>query len=78
MTVNWIYLYIFFISFKIACGTAGEAQKWMEAFDHAKQQVQENYKVVANRMKFVNLNMLVFLVTPKKIFVASFKKSFLG
>ena len=25
---------------KIACATAGEARKWMEAFDHAKQQVQ--------------------------------------
>ncbi|KAG2665169.1 hypothetical protein I3760_16G117900 [Carya illinoinensis] len=25
---------------EIACGTAGEAQKWMEAFDHAKQQAE--------------------------------------
>ncbi|KAK7281487.1 hypothetical protein RIF29_09534 [Crotalaria pallida] len=24
---------------EIACATAGEAQRWMEAFDHAKQQV---------------------------------------
>lgn len=24
---------------KIACGTAGEARKWMEAFEQAKQQV---------------------------------------
>ncbi|GAB4857349.1 hypothetical protein Ancab_015257 [Ancistrocladus abbreviatus] len=26
---------------EIACGTAGEAHKWMEAFDQAKQQVLE-------------------------------------
>ncbi|KAL6541200.1 hypothetical protein OROMI_025083 [Orobanche minor] len=25
---------------KIACATAGDARKWMEAFDHAKQQVE--------------------------------------
>lgn len=31
---NWLFL-------KIACATAGEAQKWMEAFDHAKQQVSD-------------------------------------
>lgn len=30
--------YVYF--WKIACATAGEARKWMEAFDHAKQQVQ--------------------------------------
>lgn len=30
------------LAFKIACATAGEAQKWMEAFDHAKQQVPQD------------------------------------
>lgn len=29
-----------FFLLKIACATAGEVRKWMEAFDHAKQQVQ--------------------------------------
>lgn len=34
-------LFHILISFvKIACATAGEARKWMEAFDHAKQEVQ--------------------------------------
>lgn len=40
---KWVFhTYIFF---KIACATTGEAQRWMEAFDHAKQQVCENYNV---------------------------------
>ncbi|KAL0382970.1 UNVERIFIED_CONTAM: hypothetical protein Scaly_0584300 [Sesamum calycinum] len=32
---------------KIACTTADDAQKWMEAFDHAKQQVE--YEVTKGR-----------------------------
>ena len=28
---------------KIACATAGEVRKWMEAFDHAKQQVLKSH-----------------------------------
>jgi len=31
-----IFTYFFF---KVACATAGEAQKWMEAFEQAKSQV---------------------------------------
>ncbi|EPS60260.1 hypothetical protein M569_14543, partial [Genlisea aurea] len=27
---------------EIACATAGDARKWMEAFDHAKQQVEKD------------------------------------
>lgn len=38
MTINWVD----FFPLKIAVANAGEARKWMEAFDHAKQQVQEN------------------------------------
>jgi hypothetical protein len=32
---------IFFnhVFFKVACATAGEAQRWMEAFEQAKNQV---------------------------------------
>lgn len=33
LTINWFL--------KIACATAGEAQKWLEAFDQAKQQVRQ-------------------------------------
>ncbi|BBH08555.1 Protein of unknown function D [Prunus dulcis] len=32
LTINWFL--------KIACATAGEAQKWLEAFDQAKQQAE--------------------------------------
>lgn len=34
LCINWLFIF-----FKIACATAGEARKWMEAFDQAKQQV---------------------------------------
>lgn len=36
MIHNWL-------SSKVACATAGEARKWMEAFDQAKQQVQDPF-----------------------------------
>jgi len=36
-SIEMIFLPIFF--FKVACATAGEAQKWMEAFEQAKSQV---------------------------------------
>jgi len=56
-----------FFLLKIACATAGEARNWMEAFDHAKQQVQENqleccdlhsenYKIVGRVHSLVGLS----------------------
>lgn len=36
---NDFFTYFFF---KVACATAGEAQKWMEAFEQAKSQVWRN------------------------------------
>ncbi|OMO90969.1 hypothetical protein COLO4_18731 [Corchorus olitorius] len=37
---EWHPTNLLLFCFKIACSTAGEARKWMEAFDHAKQQAE--------------------------------------
>ncbi|BFG20478.1 hypothetical protein CerSpe_067530 [Prunus speciosa] len=40
---------------EIACATAGEAQKWMEAFDHAKQQAEYELARGASARKKLNM-----------------------
>jgi hypothetical protein len=54
---------IFFnhVFFKVACATAGEAQRWMEAFEQAKNQVCMYEKI--NNSKFSLLLFYCFVTT---------------
>ncbi|KAF9614407.1 hypothetical protein IFM89_018552 [Coptis chinensis] len=40
---------------EIACATAGEARKWMEAFDHAKQQAEYELSKAASRHRKLSM-----------------------
>ncbi|CAN0838554.1 Protein ENHANCED DISEASE RESISTANCE 2 [Linum grandiflorum] len=49
---------------EIACATAGEARKWMEAFDHAKQQVGGNSMCIVNDTSVLLVESLVLHLIP--------------